>query len=223
VKDIFDKTAGLSASRVTFKDDQVLADAPTEKNNIGFTDAAKTGISLEVSPKTDAPAGGSGKSAPNTAVFQSHPGEKAVSDKNLLGQIVNKAVLELGKDKSEMKIDIKPENLGAVKIQVVSENQQIHAKITTENLAVKEIIEQNIEQLKQDLTKGGLEVDVVEVEVSVDQERNPGGQESREEYARQLRNMARFRRNDLKLPAHNSDSSGTGAQGNADAGVDYYA
>ena len=121
--------------------------------------------------------------------------EKVESEKNVINQLVNKAVLELGKNKSELKIDIKPEHLGAIKINIVTENHQMTAKISAETVHAKEIILHHLDQLKADLHKGGLQID--SVDVSVDQDQNFERSGTKEGFAKQAKHLAQFRKNGL--------------------------
>jgi flagellar hook-length control protein FliK len=83
-----------------------------------------------------------------------------------LDQIVRKAVIYLRNGQHEAKIDLKPEFLGHVRMQVITENHQVTVKILTEFGFVKDMVENNIHQLKADLQQQGLNVDKLEVAVS---------------------------------------------------------
>jgi flagellar hook-length control protein FliK len=93
-------------------------------------------------------------------------------------QIVRRAVV-LGRDgQHEARIDLKPEFLGHVRMQIITENQQVTVKILTEFGFVKDMIENNIHQLKADLQQQGLSVDKVDVAVSRDADGNKHSQEN---------------------------------------------
>ncbi|MBU4056026.1 MAG: flagellar hook-length control protein FliK, partial [Proteobacteria bacterium] len=143
------------------------------------------------------------------------------TSKAVVDQIIKKAVLELSHNKSELKIHIKPEMLGSIKIHVINENQQIHAKITAETQMVKEIIEQNIDQLKTGLSKNGMEID--KIDVTVGQQNNYEGSGTREGYGKQIRYFE-------KTPRNNNFEKGSEEQRDKDlvkrikeTKVDYYA
>jgi len=85
-----------------------------------------------------------------------------------LDQIVRKAVIYVRNGQHEAKIDLKPEFLGHVRMQVTTENHQVTVKILTEFGFVKDMVENNIQQLKADLQQQGLNVDKLEVAVSSD-------------------------------------------------------
>ena len=83
-----------------------------------------------------------------------------------LDQIVRKAVVYMRNGQHEAKIELKPEFLGHVRMQVTTENHQVTVKILTEFGFVKDMVENNIHQLKADLQQQGLNVDKLEVAVS---------------------------------------------------------
>ncbi len=83
-------------------------------------------------------------------------------------QIVQRAVLQVKNEQSEIKIDLKPEFLGNVRMQIVTENQQVSVRILTEAPAVRDMIETGLQQLRSELQSQGLQVDRLEVSVSED-------------------------------------------------------
>lgn len=117
-------------------------------------------------------------SIPNHTAIQSEEEVKAftrtmdtaqkAAPKDTVGQIVEKAVISLKSGQSEARIELKPEFLGNVRMQIATENHQVTVKIMAELPVVKEIIENNLNQLKLDLQNQGLEVDKVDVFVADD-------------------------------------------------------
>jgi flagellar hook-length control protein FliK len=85
-----------------------------------------------------------------------------------LDQIVRKAVIYTRNGQHEAKIDLKPDFLGHIRMQVTIENQQVTVKILTESGFVKDMVENNIHQLKAGLQQQGLNIDKLEVAVSSD-------------------------------------------------------
>jgi flagellar hook-length control protein FliK len=97
-----------------------------------------------------------------------------------MDQIVHRAAILLRNGQHEARIDLKPDVLGHIRMQVISENQQVTVRILAEHGFVKDMIESNAHQLKADLQQHGLAVDKLEVTVSRDPE-DPG--HSREKLA----------------------------------------
>ena len=88
--------------------------------------------------------------------------------KQTLTQIVRKASVHLGNGQHEARIDLKPEYLGHIRMQVISENHQVTVKILAQHGFVRDMIESNVHQLKADMQQQGLVVDKLEVSVSHD-------------------------------------------------------
>jgi flagellar hook-length control protein FliK len=85
-----------------------------------------------------------------------------------LNQIVQKAVLSLHNGQHEVQIDLKPDFLGHIRMQIVSEGQQVAIKIVAEFPFVKDMLENNLHQLKAELQNQGLNIDELEVSVAHD-------------------------------------------------------
>ena len=102
------------------------------------------------------------------AISSSRETEAGTLRTQTLDQIVRKAVIHVRNGQHEAKIDLKPEFLGHVRMQVTTENHQVTIKILTEFGFVKDMVENNIHQLKADLQQQGLNVDKLEVAVSSD-------------------------------------------------------
>ena len=93
-------------------------------------------------------------------------------------QIVRRAVIQVRNGQHEARIDLKPDFMGHVRMQVITENQQVTVKILTEFGFVKDQIENSIQQLKANLQQQGLEVDKIDVSVSRDSQGNKHPQEN---------------------------------------------
>lgn len=92
-----------------------------------------------------------------------------VKSSEVLNQVVEQAKVIMGQDKSEMIIQLKPDHLGKLELKVVTEQGIVAAKFIAENQQVKEIIETNMQLLKDSLQKQGITVDSVNVQVGHDQ------------------------------------------------------
>ncbi len=77
----------------------------------------------------------------------------------------------------EIKLVLKPENLGKVRIRIILQNDHIAGKIIVENSIVKEIFEKNLEQLYKEFENSGFLPGKLNVSVS--------GKESRKENSKQ--------------------------------------
>ena len=104
---------------------------------------------------------------------------------DVLKQITEKVDVNILEDKSEMLIKLKPDNLGKVTMQISVENGNISAKFLAESQKVKEILESNMQELKDQLSKQGMAVQ--EMSVSV-------GNDNRERQMFEGRNFGTFNR-----------------------------
>ena len=98
-----------------------------------------------------------------------------ISRAGTLDQIVEKAALSLKNGKSQVRIDLKPEFLGSVRMKITTENHLVTVRILTELPVVKEMIENNLSQLKTDLQSHGLEIDKLDVSVANDSQQRGKG------------------------------------------------
>jgi flagellar hook-length control protein FliK len=113
-----------------------------------------------------------GQTSERTVETPSTPKEAEGAQRELrtqtMDQIVRRALFQIKDGQQEARIDLKPDFLGHVRMQIITENQQVTVKILTEFGFVKDMIENNIQQLKADLQQQGLEVEKLDVSVSRD-------------------------------------------------------
>jgi flagellar hook-length control protein FliK len=83
-------------------------------------------------------------------------------------QIVNSARLRLGSGQSEIRIQLKPEHLGRVRLNIATEQQQVVIKVVADLPMVKELLESNLHQLRTELQGQGLEIHKFDVSVGGD-------------------------------------------------------
>ena len=141
-------------------------DASSLRFDAALRDVRSLGVT-EGSPDTPAEAAAAAKGR-DTAATQVKAG--------VFEQIVQRAAVHVKNDQGEIRIDLKPEFLGHVRLQIVTENQQVTVRIHTELSMVRDMIESNIQQLKSDLQQQGLRVERVEVAVTDDPRQHPGRQ-----------------------------------------------
>ena len=85
-----------------------------------------------------------------------------------LDQIVQKAVLSFNNGQHEVQIDLKPDFLGHIRMEIVSEGHQVAIRIVAEHPFVKDMLENNLHQLKTELQAQGLDINELEVSVAHD-------------------------------------------------------
>jgi flagellar hook-length control protein FliK len=83
----------------------------------------------------------------------------------VLQQIVEKTTTDFKSGRSEIRIDLKPESLGHLRLHVTTEHQQVSVKILAENSLVKEMIENQSSLIKNELQNQGINVNSVKVDI----------------------------------------------------------
>ena len=83
--------------------------------------------------------------------------------------------MNLKNGRSEFKIDLKPETLGHLKMQILTENHHVTIRILTENHSVKEMIENNLAHLKANFQNQGLEIQKFDVSVALNWDQSGAG------------------------------------------------
>jgi flagellar hook-length control protein FliK len=139
-----------------------------------------------------------------------------------LNQIVQKAVLSFNKGQHEVQIHLKPDYLGHIRMQIVSEGPQVAVRIVAELPFVKDMLENNLHQLKAELQAQGLKVDELEVSVADDSRTDDDKHQKAAEVlrARALKN-SRFSV-DAAAEEQNGMHTGPG-NGIAESAIDYFA
>lgn len=87
---------------------------------------------------------------------------------DVLKQVSERVDVNLLEDKSEMIIKLKPDHLGKVTVEIAVENGNVTAKFLAESQKVKEILEANIQDLKDHLANQGMVVQDLSVSVGND-------------------------------------------------------
>ena len=101
-------------------------------------------------------------------------------ESQVLSQITEKAVISIKNGKQEIKIRLKPDSLGLLRINIKTENNRVMLKIFTETPMAKEIIQSNINHLNNALSNHGLEMDKLEVFIGYNPEQNEGSLNKKE-------------------------------------------
>jgi hypothetical protein len=183
-------TGESSSVSKLINDVQIEKDSPL-KGDIGPADeAGGKVVKLEAGTNDSGQLTSQNQPFDKTLESASAPKEAEAAQRELrtqtMEQIVRRAVIQIKDGQHEARIDLKPEFMGHVRMQVITENQQVTVKILTEFGFVKDMIENNIQQLKADLQQQGLDVDKVDVSVSRDAQGNKQQQEN-SEHAKSLR------------------------------------
>ena len=108
----------------------------------------------------DKPAEVSETPAPVSAGYQT------VQTEDIMNQIMDYMKINLKGDVQEMELQLHPASLGTVNVQIAAKDGALTAHFTTQNEAVRAVIETQLIQLKQQFEEQGIKVDAVEVTVA---------------------------------------------------------
>lgn len=107
----------------------------------------------------------------------------------LMKQVVEQAKVLVDENRSEMVMQLKPDSLGKVTLKVVTENGIVAAKFVAENQQVKQVLEANMQTLKDSLEKQGMSVQNVSVSVGQDGSQDTSQREAFERRQRKNRDF----------------------------------
>lgn len=88
-----------------------------------------------------------------------------VDYESIVRQISEQIRIHVSEDVSSMEMQMNPENLGKVEMHLVLKQGTLTAQFSVENEQVKEAMESQIAQLREDFDKQGLKVEAIEVTV----------------------------------------------------------
>lgn len=97
-----------------------------------------------------------------------------------VNDMVEKAVWSVRNGQSEVRIALKPDHLGHVRMLIATEQQHVNIRILTDAPIARDILESHISQLKTDLEQRGLRVEQMDVLYSGDDNQTGGHQQARE-------------------------------------------
>lgn len=90
----------------------------------------------------------------------------AVDTLNLIEQIAEQAKITLATDSTSIEMQLNPENLGRIYLNVSEKEGVVHAQLIAQNDAVREALETSLATLRENLNQAGVKVDAIEVTVS---------------------------------------------------------
>ena len=85
---------------------------------------------------------------------------------DIVNQVIEQVKVRITKDVTSMELQLTPESLGKINLQVSAKDGVVTAQITTETLIAKEAVESQVALLKENLNEQGVKVEAVEVTVA---------------------------------------------------------
>ena len=92
--------------------------------------------------------------------------QSQIDVESVLRQISQMTRISVTQAQSSIEMQLNPENLGKVYLQVISKEGAITAQIAAQNEAVKEVLESQIAVLKENMNQQGMKVEAIEVTVA---------------------------------------------------------
>lgn len=109
-----------------------------------------------------------------TATTEKIQADAPINAKEVIGQVIEKAKVILTPEKSEMIMDLKPDSLGKISLKVITENSIVMAKFVAENQQIRQVLESNMQLLKDSLERQGMNVQGFSVSVRQDSGQSAG-------------------------------------------------
>lgn len=121
---------------------------------------------------------------------------QSVNQLEIIQQIAEQVKVTVGTEKTSMEMQLNPENLGKVYLEVSTKQGNVNAQITAQNEAVREAIQAQIATLQDKLNQAGVKVDAIEVTVASHEfernlEQDQNGKEQSENQSEQMRSGRR--------------------------------
>ncbi len=127
---------------------------------------------------------------PQTASYTS------VDAVDVINQIVERVRISQGTDTTTLEMQLNPENLGKIYLNISSREGAVHAQLYAQNEDVKIALEAQIATLTENLNQAGVKVDAVEIAVATHEfernlEQNAGSGEGQQEEAKERNQTSR--------------------------------
>lgn len=162
-----EKPVDITKETISYSDDEMTEVA---ENKLDFT---QNKIESEVTKNSD----GREMSQNNQTLAQSFAEslvnaieeidvDMDIEPQQIIRQIVDEIRTSVGNEVSSIDMQLNPENLGKLNIQLVSKNGEVTANIMAQSEAVKEVIESQVTMLKETLLEQGVKIEAVEVVVA---------------------------------------------------------
>lgn len=127
---------------------------------------------------------------------------------DLIEQFAENVKVTVAENASSMEMQLNPENLGKVYLQISSEQGSVRAQIAASNEAVKAALETQVAELRETLEQSGIKVDSIEVTVASHEfERNLEQGQSREYEEGQRQQEQQSQRRNINLSSLDELSS----------------
>ena len=195
------KTDNIGPSKGKIESSNVLLEKNATHNSIGMKYSSASGLDASTSKNLEAikingeiqvqnssvATENNNKTASTTkATLPENSIYKAPIENRVIDQIINRLSVRSNGSQSEVKIRLDPPSLGTVRMNISTSADGVRTLIVAENQAVKQLIENNLSQLRDSMANQGLKLDGFSVQVGGDS--NPG-------FSQQQDNLNQFNTN----------------------------
>jgi flagellar hook-length control protein FliK len=124
----------------------------------------------------------------------------SIDTMDLIEQLAENVRVAISEGTTSMEMQLNPENLGKVYLQISSREGVVNAHITATNEAVRQVLEAQIADLRQSLNQAGVRVDAIEVTVASHEfEKNLEQNQSQEQQEGQRQQEQNSQRRSINL------------------------
>lgn len=156
------------SGQLDMENGQMAQDDLTEDEGFGKTDVKQMPQNGEPKPGEntifDTTLSETSESGFGKVTVESLPSYVSVTD--IMEQFVEHTKVTLSAEVTKMEMQLNPEHLGKLYLEVTESEGAVTAKIQTQNAIVKEALELQIADLKQNLNQAGVKVDAIEVTIA---------------------------------------------------------
>jgi flagellar hook-length control protein FliK len=107
-------------------------------------------------------------------VAKPHAGFGNIVENRIIDQVIEQISIRSSQQQSSVTIKLHPEELGHLKLELVSYNETIKAHIHVQNQQIQDIVEKNLTRLREGFEQQGLVLDEIQVSVDSESRSEPG-------------------------------------------------
>ena len=168
-KNATDEQENDADSQMTLENNEETAETTTSENNKNETlSGQQTSENSGAQTRSDM-TGSANQNVTETAFAQTGDNVNGTASQvdvsNIIKQIVEFSRVTLSNTATTMEMQLNPENLGKIYLALTSKDGVVSAHIAAQNEAVKEALESQLIEFKQNMNQAGIKVDAVEVTV----------------------------------------------------------
>lgn len=90
----------------------------------------------------------------------------SIDTMDLIQQIAEQVKVNISEGTTSMEMQLNPENLGRIYLQISAKEGTVHAMIAAQNEAVRTALESQVAELRESLNQSGVKVDAIEVTIA---------------------------------------------------------